>query len=377
MKLVCDKAQLVEIINTVQRAISPKTDYPILECIRIKAEGNGDVVFTGNNGNLCIEYNTNCSVSESGEIALASKMLGNIVNRLPDGNVSISVNLSNNVTTLKSGRSKINIQGITADNYPDTPIFDEKLRFTMPQSTLKRVIRKTIAFVSQIEGRHPIFTGTLFEINNNLLNVVAMDGHRLALVKEEIKETIENISFVVPGQTQRELLKILKDEDEKVTIIVSDRNVLFDFGNYQVYSGLLEGEFFKYNSAVSVMNKINLVVDKREFTDSLERAQLLINEDASSKTKNTAPVRLNIGYGKIEMSCVTSKGQINDTIPVEMNEENIMIGFNCRFLLDAFSSCDDEKIKMEFTAPTSAGFIRSASGDDKYVYVVFPVRLYN
>ncbi len=377
MKLVCDKAQLVEIINTVQRAITPKTALPILECIKVDADGAGHVVFTGNNIDLCIEYNTDCTVTEGGNVAIASRMFGDIVRRLPEGSVSLSVNPSNNITKIKSGRSEFNIQGIEANEFPSAPILDEKFRFTLTQSALRRVIRKTIAFVAQNEGKKPILTGTLFEIKNNMLNLVSSDGHRLALVREEIKEEVENNSFVVPGQTQRELLKILKDEDDKVTVIVSDRNVLFDFGNYQVYSRLLDGEFLKYNSIISAQNKIHVTVEKQSITDSLERALLLINEDISAKSENKVPVRMNIGFDKIEMSCITSKGQVSDTVPVEMDEGDLTIGFNCRFLLDALSTCDEEKIKIDFSAPTSGCFIHSASGDDSYMYMILPVRLYN
>ena len=377
MKLVCDKAQLVEIINTVQRAISHRpTNQPIQECIKIDADGAGHVIFTGNT-ELCIEYNTDCTVTEGGSIALKSGLFGDIVRRLPDGNVSISVNLSNDVTTIKSGSSKFNIQGMTSENFPNTPILDEKFRFTLTQSALRRVIRKTIAFVAQNEGKKPVLTGTLFEIKNNVLNLVSSDGHRIALVKEEIKETVEDCSFIVPGQTQRELLKLLKDEEDMVTVIVDGRTVLFDFGNYQVYSRLIDGEFLKYNSIISVDNKIKVVVEKKNIVDSLERALLLINADISAKSENKVPVRFNIGYDKIELSCITDKGQISDTIPVEMTDGDLLIGFNCRFLLDALSTCDEEKIKIEFSAPTSGCFIRSTSGDDSYVYMILPVRLYN
>ena len=323
MKLVCSKPQLVDIINTVQRAIAPKTSLPILECIKIDANGDGNVVFTGNNIDICIEYNTECTVTEGGTIALASKMFGEIVRRLPDGDVTISVNPSNYVTKIKSGSSEFNIQGIAPDEFPDAPILEEKFRFSITQDVLKKLIRKTIAFVSQNEGKKPVLTGALFEIKNNYLNVVASDGHRLAVVKEEINDNVENNKLVVPGMTLRELLKILKDDEENVDIIVSDRTVLFDFGYYQV------------------------------------------------------PVRFNIGYDKIDVSCITGKGQVNDTVPVELDGDNLLIGFNCRFLLDALSACDEEKVKMEFSAPTSGCFIKSVEGDDSYIYMILPVRLYN
>ncbi len=377
MKLVCSKPQLVDIINTVQRAIAPKTALPILECIKIDASGDGNVVFTGNNIDICIEYNSQCQVSEGGTIALASKMFGEIVRKLPDGDVTISVNPSNYVTKISSGSSKFNIQGIAPDEFPDAPILDEKFRFSLSQSSLKRLIRKTIAFVAQNEGKKPVLTGALFEIKNNYLNVVASDGHRLAVVKEEIKESVDNNKLIVPGMTLRELIKILKDEDEKVEIIVSDRTVLFDFGNFQLYSRLLDGEFLKYEAIISAVNTISVVAEKRYIIDSLERALLLINDDISAKSENKVPVRFNIAYDKIDVSCITGKGQVNDTVPVELDGGELLIGFNCRFMLDALTACDEDKVKMEFSAPTSGCFIRSADGDESYIYMILPVRLYN
>lgn len=377
MKLVCSKPQLIDVINTVQRAIAPKTALPILECIKIDANGDGNVVFTGNNIDICIEYNTQCTVTEGGTIALASKMFGEIVRRLPEGDVTISVNPSNFVTKIKSGSSEFNIQGISPDEFPDAPILDEQFRFNLNEGSLKKLIRKTISFVAQNEGKKPVLTGALFEISNNILNVVASDGHRLAVVKEEIKDKVENCKFVVPGMTLRELLKILKDGDEAVNIIVSERTVLFDFGYYQVYSRLLDGEFLKYEAIVSAVNTINVVAEKRYIMDSLERAQLLINDDISAKSENKVPVRFNIAYDKIDVSCITGKGQVNDTVPVELDGGDLVIGFNCRFLLDALSACDEEQVKMEFSAPTSGCFIRSVNGDDSYIYMILPVRLYN
>ena len=377
MKIVCNKPQLVEVINTVQRAIAPKTALPILECIKIDAAGDGNVVFTGNNIDLCIEYNTKCTVTEGGTIALASKMFGEIVRRLPEGDVTISVNPSNYVTKIKSGSSEFNIQGISPEEFPSAPVLDEKFRFSMSENSLKKVIRKTIAFVAQNEGKKPVLTGALFEIKNNVLNVVASDGHRLAVVKEEIKENTENNKFIVPGLTLRELLKVLKDEEDKVDIIVSDRTVLMDFGNYQVYSRLLDGEFLKYEAIISAVNTLSVVAEKRYIVDSLERALLLINDDISAKSENKIPVRFNIAYNKIDVSCITGKGQVNDTVPVELEGGELIIGFNCRFLLDALSACDEDKVKMEFSAPTSGCFIRSSKDDDSYVYMILPVRLYN
>ena len=377
MKLTCNKEQLIDIINTVQKAVAAKAVMPILECIKIDSSGDGNVTVTANNLDLCIEYNTKCNVSEGGSIALTSKMFGEIVRSMPDGDVTVSVNETNNVTKIKSGVSEFNIQGLSSDEYPAAPILDEKFRFTLTQNILKKLIRKTISFVSLNEGKEPVLTGALFEIKNGYLNVAASDGHRLAVVKEELTENVENAKFVVPRTTLNELSKILKDEDDKVEIIVSDRHVLFDFGYFQVYTRLLDGDFLNYEAIISVVNTISVVVDKRIITDSLERALLLINDDISAKSDNKVPVRFNIAYNKIDVSCITGKGQVNDTVNVELEGGDLIIGFNCRFLLDALNGCDDEKVKIEFSAPTSGCFMRSTTGDNSYTYMVLPVRLYN
>lgn len=376
MKLSCSKAELLDIVNTVQKAVSAKSTMPILECMLIDSSGDGNVVVTGNNLDLCIEYNTKVNVQEGGTIALTSKMFGEIVRRLPDGTVTIQVNPENNVTKIKCGLSEFNIQGLNGRDYPKAPILEERFRFNLTQAELKRLIRKTIAFVSPVEGKKPVLTGALFEIKNGSLNVVASDGHRLAVVRHELKEQLDNAKMIIPGSTLRELLKLLKDEED-VTVIVSERHVMFDFGYFQVYTRMLDGDFLKYESIISAVNTINVVCDKRYIMDSLERAMLLINDDISAHSENKVPVRFNIAYNKIDVSCITGKGQVNDTVDVQLDGGELLIGFNCRFMLDALSACDEDKVRMEFSAPTSGCFIRSAGDDNSYIYMVLPVRLYN
>ena len=377
MKLTCSREELMEIIGTVQKSVPAKAVMPILECIKIDASGDGNVVVTGNNLDLCIEYNAKCNVSEGGSVALASRMMGEIVRSMPDGNVTVSVDETNYITKIESGQSKFNIQGLSSNEYPAAPILDEKFMFTLTQNILKKLIRKTISFISLNEGKKPVLTGALFEIKNGTLNVAASDGHRLAVVREELKENVSDAKFVVPRTTLNELSKILKDEDEPVKIIVSDRHVMIDFNDFQVYTRLLDGDFLNYEAIISVVNTISVVVDKRVLTDSLERALLLINDDISAKSDKRVPVRFNIAYNKIDVSCITQKGQVNDTVSADIEGGELIIGFNCRFLLDALNGCDDEKVKIEFSAPTSGCFMRSTTGDNSYSYMVLPVRLYN
>ena len=377
MKFICAKQQLLKIINTVQKAVSAKTILPILECIKIDADATGILTVTGNNLDLCIEYTDDCNISEGGSIAISSKMFGEITRRLPDGEVTVRVNEENNVMTIKCGKSEFNIQGLSGLEYPAVPEINETYRFSVKQPVLKKMIRKTIFAVSQNEARKPVLTGSLFEIETGVLSVVSTDGYRLAICRETVDSSLENKKFVIPGLTLREIFKVLEDDEEKnVTIIVSDRHVMFDFGNYKVVTRLLEGEYINYKPVLSTPNSIVVIANTAELSSSLERASLLINDDISAKAEKV-PVRLNILMDKIEITCMTGKGKVHDVVDVSVNGDDIEIGFNYKYLLEALRACEEEEVKMEFSNPRSSCFIRSNANDDSYTFMILPVRLYN
>ena len=152
---------------------------------------------------------------------------------------------------------------------------------------------------------------------------------------------------------------------------------MFNFGDFQLYSRLLDGEYLKYDVILSVTNSIRVKADKESIVNSLERANLIINDDLSSKTENKMPVRLHISYNKIEISCKTVKGYVNDIVNVEQEGGDLLIGLNCRFMLDALNACDEDNVIMEFSAPGSGCFIKPQDGSNKFTFMVLPVRLYN
>ncbi len=378
MEISCTKSKMIEILNIVQRAISSKNTLPIMECIKIDADARGRALFTGNDGDICIEYNAeDLNIKEGGSIALASRMFGDIVRKLPDGNISINVNEENSVTKIKGGISEFNIQGLISEEYPSPPVIEEKFSFLIDETKLKNIIKKIISFVATTEGKRPTLTGALFDIKGNELSVVASDGHRLAVVKEKIDTNLGELKFIIPGSTLRELLKILNDTENKVKIIVSDRHVLFNFESYDVYTRVIEGDFLRYEPIIAANNTITAKVNSKEFKEALERAILIINDDESTPDKRV-PVKLNVGFDKIEISCMTPKGKVNDIVRAELNGGELTIGFNCRFLIEAISACDEEDIMIEFSTPTSGCFMKSLDeNNSNYVFMILPVRLYN
>lgn len=374
MKIIFNRTELINIVNTVQKAVASKSVMPILECIKIDAHSSGDVVITANNLDICTEYKSTCNVVEPGSIAISSKMFGEIVRRFSDDDVLIEVNEINNVMFLKSGKSEFNIQGLNHAEYPAIPEVDENYKFSIGQSTLKRMIRKTIYAISVNESRKPILTGSLFEINTGVLTVVATDGFRIAKIQSTVDCSLENVKFVIPGLALREILKVLEDSEDKIDVIISKRHVKFCFDNYIIISRLLEGEYINYSPIFSTPNNIVVNVKTRQFIDSLERAALIINDDALAKAEKV-PVRLNIENDMIYITCSTGKGKINDTIDVEKLGNDIEIGFNHKYLLEALRSCEEEEIKLQMSNPKGACFIESVENND-YINMILPVRLY-
>lgn len=378
MKFECPKSVLNEIVNIVQKSIASKTSHPILECIKIDAQSDGHVVFTSNSIELCIEFTSQINVTEEGTVALPSKIFGEIVRRLPEGEVKVSSDRKNYITDIECEQSIFNIQGMGIEEFPSVPIVDEEYRTKISQKELKQIIRKVFPFISPMETRKPVLTGALFDFKGDVLSVVGTDSHRLAVINTKVDINSLPKKFVVPGITLSKISQLLTDDEESsVEIIVSDKNIMFDFGCFQVYSRLLEGEFLKYEVILSAANAIKIKADKESIVNSFERASLIINDDLSSKTENKMPVRLNINYNKIEISCKTVKGYVNDTVTVDQEGGDLLIGLNCKFMLDALNACDDENVIMEFSAPTSGCFIKPEDGSDKYTFMVLPVRLYN
>ncbi len=375
MKIIFKKSVLLEMINTVQKAVAAKSVMPILECVKIDAYLDGSVVVTGNNLDICVEYKTEANVQEPGSIAISSKMFGEIIRRFPDGDVLISVNEDNNVMLLRCFNSEFNIQGLNSRDYPSVPEVEEIYNFSITQEKLKRMIRKTIFATSANEAKRPVLTGSLFEINTGVLTIVSSDGYRIAKIESVVDSSLSDTKFVIPGLTLRELLKVLEDNDEKVDIIIAKRYVKFCFETFTIFSRLLDGEFINYKPIFNTPNGIVVNANTKNLTESIERTALIINDDIMAKNEKV-PVRLKISNEKIEMTCSTGKGKTSDMIEASKIGEDIEIGFNHRYLLEALRCCDDEDVKIEMSNPKGACFIKPTENSD-YIYMILPVRLYD
>lgn len=363
MKLICKKANLLNGVQIVSKAVPGKTTMPILECILIDAI-NGEIKLTANDMELGIETIIEGDIVEKGMIALDAKIFLEIVRKLPDNMITIETD-SNFNTVITCEKAKFNIVGKSGEDFSYLPEIEKDTNVVISQFTLKEVIRQTIFSIADNEN-NKLMTGELFEIKDNNLKVVSLDGHRISLRNIELKDSYDPIKVVVPGKTLNEISKILTGEaDKDVTIYFTDKHILFEFDQTIVLSRLIEGEYFKIDQMLSMDYETKMNINKKEFLNCIDRATLLVKEG------DKKPIIMNITDEDMELKIQSTIGSMNENIDIKKEGKDIMIGFNPKFLIDALKVIDDEQIDIYMVNPKAPCIIRDEH--NSYLYLILPV----
>ncbi len=363
MKLICSKSNLLTGVQTVAKAVPNKTTMSILECILIDAR-DAEIKLMANDMELGIETIIEGEIEEKGIVALDAKIFLEIVRKLPDSEITI-VTEDTLKTTITCEKSKFNIIGKSGEDFSYLPSIEKIDSIIVSQFTLKEVVRQTIFSISDNDN-NKLMTGELFEINEDILKVVSLDGHRISIRKIRLKNFYMPKKVVVPGKTLNEISKILSgDTDKDVHIFFTDKHIVFEFDNTTVVSRLIEGDYFKVDQMLSSDYETRVRINKKEFLNCIDRATLLVKEG------DKKPVIINITEGMMELKINSAVGSMNEEIDIEKKGKDIMIGFNPKFLIDALRVIDDEEVDIYLVNPKAPCFIRDA--DESYVYLILPV----
>lgn len=368
MKFVCNAEELAQACSVVQRAASAKTSIPSVEGILLSAEGKS-LTLTGYDLEMGIVTEIPCAVEESGKIVVNAHMFSETVRKLPNKAVIVDSDLRN-IASIECGDFNTTIVGMSAEDYPELPSITGGYDVTLSQPVLKDMIRKTIFSVA-IKDARTVHTGVRFEIEKDHLRLVAVDGIRLAIRNEIIDYKGNDLIFVVPAKTLSEVSKLLSDEDDdKVEISVGKRHIIFKIGNYDIISRLLDGEFLNYKNAINTVVKTTVKVKTSELLESIERTSLIILD------RLKCPLKCVFSNGYIKMSSNASIGASSDRIEAEIDGEDLIIGFNNKYLIDALRVCDTDEIKILLGSPISPIIIVPNEGDS-FKFLILPVRLKN
>lgn len=366
MKISCSKSNLLAALNIVSKAVSTKKTMPILECILIDVYSDR-IKLTANDLELGIETTLEGNVVEMGRIAIEAKIFNDIVRKLPDSEITIE-STPDYKTIIRCEKARFVLSSKSGEEFTELPEIEKNKKITISQFTLKEVIRQTIFSISDNEN-NKLMTGELFEVKGNKLTVVSLDGHRISLRNIDLKETGDNVSVVVPGKTLSDVSKIINGGvDDMVNIYFTDNHILFEFDETIVVSRLLEGEYYKIVSMLSLDHKIKVEVHNKELLDCIDRASLLIKE--SDKKPIIVSIKNdNNMYLKVD----TFMGSMNEEIEIEKEGNEIIIGFNPKFIMDVLRVIDDDKINLYMVDEKSPCIIKDDA--QSYVYVVLPVNI--
>ena len=363
MKLICSKANLLHGVNIVSKAVPTRTTMAILECILIDASTN-EIKLMANDMELGIETKIEGTIEERGIIALDAKIFSEIVRKLPDSDVTITTDETSK-TVISCEKAKFNIVGKSGEDFSYIPFIEKKDSIVISQFTLKDVIRQTIFSIADNDN-NKLMTGELFEITDNQLKVVSLDGHRISIRQIELKNHYDNKKVIVPGKTLQEISKIIPGNvDDDVIIYITDNHIVFEFESTTVVSRLIEGEYFKIDQMLSSDYETKVKINKKELLDCIDRSTLLVKEG------DKKPIIMNVTDSKVEIKINSFIGSMNEDIDIEKDGKDILIGFNPKFFIDALRVIDEETVSLYMVNPKAPCFIKDDEG--KFIYLIVPV----
>jgi DNA polymerase-3 subunit beta len=305
---------------------------------------------------------------ERGVIALDAKIFSDIVRKLPDNDVTIETDDSFK-TVISCEKAKFNIIGKSGDDFSYIPYIEKNESIVISQFSLKEIVRQTIFSIADNDN-NKLMTGELFEIEDNRLKVVSLDGHRISIRYMELKNSYEHKKVVVPGKTLNEISKIIPGNvDEDVVIYFSNNHVVFDFDSTTVVSRLIEGEYFKIDQMLSSDYETKIKINKKELLDCIDRSTLLVKEG------DKKPIIMNVTDESMELKINSFIGSMNEDIDIEKEGKDIMIGFNPKFFIDALRVIDEETVNLYMVNPKAPCFIKDDEG--KFIYLILPVNFNN
>lgn len=365
MKIKCLKSDLLNGINIVSKAIPNKTTMAILENILLTAS-DGEIKMLANDMELGIETLIPGEIYEKGIVAIDEKMFSDIIRKFPENDVFIETD-DNLLTTLTCENTDMQIMGKDGDEFPELPKYEKENPLLISQFTLREIIKQTIFSIAD-NNSNKIMSGELFEIKDNKLKAVTLDGHRLSVRNIELKDSYDDKKVIIPGNTLNKISNIITgDINKDVNIYFNKNNIIFEFDNTVVVSRLIEGEYFKVDQMILNDSDIKVTVNRKQLVDCIDRATLFFKEG----DKN--PVRFNFVDNKLEISIKSQQGSMNSDFNIEKEGKDILIGFNPKLMLDALRVIEDENINIYMTAFNAPCIIKDDNGS--YIYLILPVKV--
>lgn len=341
--------------------------------------GEGRAVIVGYDLEKGIRVEFDADIIEEGGCVIDAQSFNSMIRLMPGGNILLEVDESLRAK-LSCGNSEYELNALAARDFPTLPDISNQKGFNIKQKDLKSIITQTLFAVAQNDAR-PAFNGALFKIKGNRITAVGCDSFRLAIRDKvcELENTSDaelDTSFIIPGRTLAEVVRLLDEPDEIVKINLGRKLVIFRFERRDIifFSRLIESEYIDYERIIPKNSTIFVDIDSASFLGALERASL-VTDEAAGKHKSAA--RCNFTDNRLEIMSVSQSGRVRDEIAVSKTGPDIEIGFNCRYLTDALKACTAEKLRLALSSPFISMIIEplEQDNDDRFTYLALPIKI--
>lgn len=369
MKFICSQQILSKALNTVSKAVSSKTTIPILKGIMLQTSADGTLTLSASDLELSIEKKIDVQVESEGSIVVFSKLFGDIIRKLPNEEILIEEK-ENNTVLIKTSSSEFTIVGIETDEFPELKELDEVTgTITFEKQIFKDMVRKT-SFSASVDETRGVIVGVLLEIEPDSVNMVALDGFRMAVTRQAMEHDQAD-KIIIPAKILNEVNKILSESEEEegsIQLIMGRKQAVALMDSTKIVIRLLEGEFIKYKDIIPQVSPTTVHIGRTALLNSIERASLLAKEGKNNLIKLTLTNNL------VTITSRSDEGNVKEELIMEKTGEDLEIGFNSKYVIDVLKAIDDDEIKMEFNSSTTPCLVRPIEGNS-FEYLILPVRI--
>ncbi|MCM8779634.1 MAG: DNA polymerase III subunit beta [Candidatus Omnitrophica bacterium] len=362
MKFKVLKEDFIKGISIIQNAVDLKSTLPILSNILLEIEGK-NLRLTTTDLNLGISCILPVETLENGAVAVPAKRFSDIIKELPEQEVNVTAK-KNNLVIVETKNCQFKLMGLAREEFPKLPDFKDKEVMEISQEGLKKLLYLVVFAASSDETRY-ILNGVLFQINKDLLSLVATDGRRLAVATKKLPRALaQNISIIIPIKAVHELIRNLADEGQ-LSLVLNQNQAMFILGKVIIVSRLLEGEFPDYQAVIPAPSENKIKLDRNQFLQAVRRAAILSTPDFQA-------VKLEIFKNRIVVSKSTPDvGESREEVSIEYSGKELVVGFNPAYLIDVLKNLEEETVILEVSAADKPAVIRK----ENYLYIVLPMRL--
>ena len=364
MKLICDGLDLSDAVLKVSKALSVKNANPILEGIKIKACGE-TLTLSATDTEISIEKTIKADIMMEGETVVVGKYFVDFTKKLEKEQVELS-RLYDAGLQIKYSDSFSELQVFPAESFPIIEKLTDSEYFEISQKDFKSIVEKTV-FACSTDDSRPILKGCLFEIIDNNLTVVALDGFRMCVCKKEVNAS-GNVKAIIPARTLNEIVRLLDSDQETLKVYIQKNSLSIEVNNTLFVSRLIEGEFVKYNHILPNSFENTVVVNKNALLSSLERATIVARNDRYNV------IKLDIKEDIMGISAKSEIGNVNENVGIDLKGKDLTIAFNGKYIMDYLKIIEDDFIKINLNTQIDPCVINTLSNGD-FLYLLLPIRI--